>query len=552
MKSDPVKKDGEKKSDGKSEKKDEATLKVEIQFDGIIDRLQEVPVEAGNYADLSVNEKALFWTSKSSETGSKRSLKALALSNEAPEAKTVLGDLAFYELSGDGKKMLVRKGDTLAVIDAAAGPADLAKKEINLAGFQISLDPRTEWRQMFTESWRLMRDYFYDTNMHGVNWKAMKTKYEPLVERVSNRVELADIMNQMVGELSALHHFVRAGDPRKGPDAIAIASLGAVCELDVAAGGHRVAKIYRNDPQEPEQAGPLSRPGVDVKEGDVIELVNGIRASTVPDIRALLREHEGVQVLLRVKSPLAAGGWSDARDVVVNPIDAGRESDLRYDEWELSRREMVEKLGNGEIGYVHLRAMGEENIEEWAKNFYPVFNRKGLILDVRHNRGGNIDSWILEKLLRKVWMYWSQRVGRSANWNMQYAFRGHVVLLCNEFSASDGEAVSEGFKRLGIGTTIGTRTWGGEIWLSQSNTLVDRGIATASEFGVFSADGKWVIEGRGFEPDIVVDNLPHATFMGEDAQIKAAIEHLQKQIKEKPVDLPPIPKYPDKSHKTNR
>jgi tricorn protease len=205
----------------------------------------------------------------------------------------------------------------------------------------------------------------------------------------------------------------------------------------------------------------------------------------------------------------------------------------------------VEKAGKGNLGYVHLRAMGGNNYTEWVKNFYPVFDRKGLIIDVRHNRGGNIDSWILEKLLRRAWFYWQGRVGRPT-WNMQYAFRGHMVVLCDEYTASDGEAFSEGFRRLGLGKVIGTRTWGGEIWLSSSNILVDRGIASAAETGVYGPEGEWLIEGHGVDPDIVVNNLPCATFQGKDAQLEAAIKHLQERIQKDPVEVPKHPPYPDK------
>jgi tricorn protease len=223
------------------------------------------------------------------------------------------------------------------------------------------------------------------------------------------------------------------------------------------------------------------------------------------------------------------------------------EADLRYHEWEHTRRLKVDEQGKGQIGYVHLRAMGGENFTEWAKGFYPAFTRQGLIIDVRHNQGGNIDSWILGRLLRRAWFHWSQRVGEAPNWNMQYAFRGHVVVLCDEWTASDGEAFTEGVRRLGIGKVIGTRTWGGEIWLSFSNLLVDNGIASSAEYGVYGPEGTWLIEGHGVDPDIVVDNLPHATFKGDDAQLRAAIEYLQKQIKEKPITVPPVPRHPDKA-----
>jgi tricorn protease len=246
-------------------------------------------------------------------------------------------------------------------------------------------------------------------------------------------------------------------------------------------------------------------------------------------------------VLLKVKPK--AGGSS--RDVIVVPITVNRENGMRYDDWEYTRRLQVELASKNTIGYVHLRAMGGGDMAQWAREFYPVFDRDGLIIDVRHNNGGNIDSWLLEKLLRKAWFFWQPRVG-SATWNMQYAFRGHIVVLTDENTASDGEAFAEGFRRLGLGKVIGTRTWGGEIWLSSSNFLVDRGIATAAEIGVFGPEGHWLIEGHGVDPDMVVDNLPHATFDGRDAQLEAAIAELQAEIKANPIPSPKVPAYPKK------
>jgi tricorn protease len=303
-----------------------------------------------------------------------------------------------------------------------------------------------------------------------------------------------------------------------------------------------VAHVYRTDPDNPAALSPLARQGVRVEEGDVIEAVNGIPALSSPDIGSLLRNEADRQVLLHVK-PKAGGG---TRDVIVVPVSAGRETAMRYDEWEYTRRLQVEKASKSRIGYVHLRAMGPGDMAQWDREFYPVFDRDGLIIDVRHNNGGNIDSWLLEKLLRKAWFFWQPRLGHPV-WNMQYAFRGHMVVLCDEFTASDGEAFAEGFRRLGLGSVIGTRTWGGEIWLSASNRLVDNGIATAAETGVYGPEGQWLIEGHGVDPDIVVDNLPHESFMGKDAQLERAIAYLQEQIKKAPVPVPPAPKYPNKS-----
>jgi len=517
---------------------------VVIDVEGLETRLLEVPLPAGNYRDLSTDGKRLYFISRPTDRDGKPALKTLALDNKKPEAETFIEDIQGYELSLDGKKVLLRKGKDLFVVDVGAkAPAatEMAKQAVPLEGWTFHLDPRAEFRQMFVEAWRLERDYFYDRGMHGLDWPAARAKYLPLVDRVTDRNELSDILAQMVSELSALHIFVAGGDVRAGQDDVRPASLGAELTREDKAGGWKVAHIIRTDPDRPDRRPPLARPGVEVAEGDIVEMVNGVATLSVPDVSTLLRGQAGRQVLLRVKGK--AGGAS--RDVVVEPISVQAEDGLRYDEWEYTRRLAVEQAGQNRIGYLHLRAMGGGNMAEWTREFYPVFNREGLIIDVRHNNGGNIDSWILGRLLRKAWFYWQPRVGHPT-WNMQFAFRGHIVVLCNERTASDGEAFAEGFRRLGLGKLIGTRTWGGEIWLSASNVLVDRGIATAAEIGVYGPEGQWLIEGHGVDPDLVVDNAPHATFGGGDAQLDAAIKHLLDEIKAKPVPVPPPPPYPIK------
>jgi tricorn protease len=266
-------------------------------------------------------------------------------------------------------------------------------------------------------------------------------------------------------------------------------------------------------------------------------MINGVDVLSAGHPNALLRNQTKQQVLLRIKPK----GARTTRDVIVTPID--NEFDLRYTDWEYTRRLRADELSNNKVGYVHLRAMGGADITAWFRNFYPVFNRPGLIIDARHNRGGNIDSFILARLLRKDWMYWKSRVGEPYS-NMQYAFRGHAVVLVDENTASDGEAFAEGFRRLGLGKVIGVRTWGGEIWLDSQNRLSDGGLARAPMSGVYGAEGKWLIEQHGVDPDIVVENLPHATFNGGDAQLDAAVKELLQQIEQDPRPFPQPPAYP--------
>jgi tricorn protease len=459
----------------------------------------------------------------------------------------MLADVRDYELSLDRKKMLVMKDKEFYIFDGDAkaaaieDPKALAKARIDLSRWTIDTNPRAEFHQLFEDAWRLERDYFYDRHMHGVDWKLMHDRYLPLVDRVADRDDLNDVIAQMVGELSALHIFVQGGDARGPADEVGLASLGAVLRRDDKAGGYVVEHIYRHDPDLPNETPPLARPNSLVHEGEVIVSIDGDDLLSVADERELLRGKAGRQVLLRVKS--TAG---QIRDVILAPVSTQDEANLRYNEWEYTRRLKVEADSHGQIGYVHLRAMGPNDIAQWARDFYPVYDRQGLIIDVRHNGGGNIDSWLLSKLLRQAWFWWQPRVGNPSP-NMQYAFRGHMVVLCDRETASDGEAFTEGFRRLKLGKVIGERTWGGEIWLSFDNVLADSGIATAAEDGVYGPEGKWLIEGHGVDPDIVVDDLPHATFGGSDAQLDTALNYLQEQIRKDPRPVPKAPPYPNKA-----
>ena len=520
--------------------KDEEVI-VRIDEAGIQQRIAEVPIPAGNYNNLSLNDNTLFFEKRSTGINAKTDLVALKVSNEEIDVKTLVKGMNSYEMSGDGKKLLVRKNGSLYMIKAGTSEVtNLSKNQIKLDGWRFPIIPQEEWEQIFTDAWRMERDYFYDKNMHGVDWDAMHAKYLPFVKRITTRSELSDLIGRFVGELAALHTSVRGGDLRNDNRNISVANLGGIFSRDDSKGGFLIEHIYKVDPDYPNEKSPLDDPYLDVRKGDVITKVNGVSALSALDIGELIRNKQGKQVRLTLKR------GQTSRDVVVTPI--GNTYNLRYRDWEYGKRQYVEQATNNSVGYLHLRAMGSNDISQFYREFYPVFDRQGLIIDVRYNFGGNIDSFILEKLMRKAWMYWAGRSGKPT-WNMQYAFRGHMVVLVNENTYSDGEAFADGFRRLGLGKTIGTRTWGGEIWLNSSNRLSDGGIARAPMNGVYSAEGEWLIEGHGFEPDIVVDNLPHETFNGKDAQLDRAIKHLQEEIAKDPRTVPQPPAFPDKSFK---
>jgi tricorn protease len=505
-------------------------------------------VPSGNYARLNVSDKALFFTDRTRgggpESGAK--LVGVEIKNKDIESTTIAEGVSSYRLSADGKKLLLRKTNDLFVIDAAAKAVGttLDKSKVNLSALKFSFMPRESWRQMFTDAWRLHRDYFYDPGMHGVDWKANLAKHLPLVDRVTDRAELNDVLTYMMSEISALHTAVQPGDVRASPEeeAAPTASLGAQLARDEAAGGWRIEHIYEGDPDYPDKLSPLTRPGLHIAVGDVVVSINGTATLGVPDTESLLRNQAGRQVLLHVKP--GAGG--EPFDAIVTPLNSADAASLRYTDWEQTRRHRVETVSDNQISYVHLRAMGNPDYAQWARDFYPIINRSGLVLDLRNNRGGNIESWLLARLMRKSWMWWAPRFG-AVNENMQSTFRGHLVVLINESTASDGETMANGVRRLGLGTLIGTRTWGGAIWLRSINTLVDKGIISAAENGSFIAGEGWTIEGEGLTPDIVVDNNPASTFRGEDKQLDAAIAKLKELIAKDPRPIPTAPTYPIKT-----
>lgn len=537
-------KDGLLKKEAKDLSKESADdLVVSIDKAGIQSRIMMVPISSGNYSKLAVNDKALYMMATEAGKNAKSHLKVVNITDEGAKIKDVASAVNGFEMTQDGKKLLIRKGRSYFLVNAGTGSANLNDGKIDFSGWKFSISPREDWKQIYKDSWRMERDYFYDKHMHGVDWDAMYDKYLPLVNRVTTRNELNEIIAQLVGELSALHTGAGGGDMRSDNKSIPVGSLGAKTSRDEVNGGFSIDYIYKADPDYPHRKSALDDPYLDIREGDIITKVNGRDALSARDIGELIRNQAGKQVRLSLKRD------TTSRDVIVKPT--GGSYWLRYGDWEYANRLKVEKESENQIGYLHLSAMSDWDLGQFYREFYPVFNRKGLIIDMRYNAGGNIDVFILEKLMRKAWMYWKSRSGEPS-WNMRYAFRGHMVVLVNEGTGSDGETFAAGFKRLGLGTTIGMRTWGGQIWLNSSNRLTDNGVAGAPMHGVYGPEGEWLIEGHGVEPDIELDNLPHETFNGKDAQLEAAIKLLQEKIAEDPRDVPPVPAYPDKSFKNNR
>ena len=509
-----------------------------IVFDDLEQRLFEVPVDPGNYSGLAVAAGRLYFLDRAFERGSRASLKTIDFGPDRASIETFADGVEQFALSGDRKQLFYRLAGNGAmyIVDAGARPpGDLGPVQVRVGDWRLPVQPGLEWQQMFVDAWRMQRDFLFDPALRGQDWEAVRARFEPLVARIGDRRELDDLLAQMVAELGVLHSQVRGGDYRSERELANQAFLGG--EFEHSAEGVRITRIHASDPELPSGRSPLARPGVDLRVGDIITAVNGRAVSSVADISLLLTHQVGQQVRLDYRRGSRSGA------VVVEPISAWADISLRYQDWVLERREWVEAASQGRIGYLHLQAMGANDIANFAREFYANVDREGLIIDVRRNFGGNIDSWVIEKLLRRAWMFW-YRPGEQPFWNMQQTFRGHLAVLIDELTYSDGETFAAGVRSLGLGPLVGQRTAGAGVWLSDTNRMVDRGVLRAAQWPQFSPDGRWLVEGAGVAPDIDVINPPHATWRGEDAQLKRSVEVLLEQLRESPVIVPqaePIP-----------
>lgn len=535
---DKKKHDDKSESDTSQETHSENQPKVAIDWQNMTKRLWQVPVASGNYSKMLANKKFLYVLDKITEPDSQAELKSIKIEPKS-KPRTFFRALQSFSLSDDGLTLFLQKtGNKKEMYLVSAGASFPSKSEdikVNTSDWKIHIDPQQQWQQIFHDAWLMHRDSLFDENMRGLDWPAVKQKYQPLLSRLTDRHELNDIFKQMMGELNTLHSQVRGGDLPSDSNAAKPATLGA--EYSHTTQGVKIQHIYAHDPELISHLSPLARPGVNAKQGDIISAINGQTIHTIPDVAKALQNQAGKQVLLHLKR---AG---DQHKTVVKPTSIRDDYYNRYYDWVTQNQQKVQQADD-ELGYLHLRAMGAADVANFAREFYAQYKKQGLIIDVRRNNGGNVDSWILEKLLKRAWSFWQVR-GGDAFTNMQQTFRGHLVVLADQFTYSDGETFTAGIKALEIGTVIGKQTAGAGVWLTGRNRQTDGGIARVAEMPVYAMDGRWVTEGRGISPDIEVDNLPHATFNGQDAQLQAAIKLLKKKLKKdpiRPMKVKPFPK----------
>lgn len=539
---------GAKEKTGKdSAKKAGATLpKMRVDVAGLTDRIADVPVPADRYQRVEAVEGRLLLLTLE-EAGFHgpfepvRQLRAFDMKKK--EVKVIAPKVSGFQVSGDRKKLLVQTEKSFVVVDAGADDVAENKDRIKVDTdtWTVVVDPPSEWRQILEETWRLARDFFYDPNMHGVDWDAVRRKYDAVLPAVADRSDVNFLLGEMLAELNAGHAYVGPGDVPAAPS-VPMGFLGA--DFEPVAGptpAYRITKLYPGDGFDYEARSPLLAPGLNVKVGDYILAVGGQPVRAEQDLQALLVGTADRTIALTVNSKPSAAG---ARDVLVKPLKTERQA--RYYDWTMSRAEYVRTHGGTNLGYVHLPDMGNPGWTEFSKHYYPQLGRDGIIYDVRNNAGGYIDDMLLLQMASKPYSWFKPRYG--ASWTRRdWAFAGHSVALVNENTASDGEEFCDGFQRLKLGPVIGARSWGGEVGSGSGYPLLDGGAIYVPNYGEWVPGDGWVIEGRGAVPDIAVEDDPAAVMAGRDPQLDRAIQYLKEKIAAEPVPRPAPPPFPDKA-----
>jgi tricorn protease len=536
LENDMVKNEPEEKPGGGVDKT--APTDVKIDLDGIQERVVSLPVTPSNYFNVAgVQDKIYYNENLSGGTGMKAKFYDLKKKKE-----TELGDNMNFVISSNGKKMLVRMSQRYAVIDLPQAKVTI-DESIDLSEMKVYTNLKEEWAQMFDESWRHMRDFFYAPNMHGVDWKAMHDKYQVLVPYVAHRSDLAYLQGEMVGELSIGHTYVNNGE-RPMPQRIPTGLLGAKLSRDKS-GYYRIDKILKGASWSTSLRSPLHDVGVNANEGDYILAVDGNSTKEMHDIYASLVDKANREVELTVNSKPVIEG---SHKTLVKPV--ADESSLYYYNWVQANIDYVTKKTGGKVGYLHIPDMGVPGLNEFAKYYYPQLNKEALIIDVRGNGGGNVSPMIIERLMREF-TYATMSTGQTeGNVNPGGMLLGPKVTLMDKYSASDGDLFPYRFQVLQLGKIIGTRSWGGVVGYAGTIPLIDGGSLIIPAFAPYDKDGKgWVIEGTGVIPDIIVENDPARLYEGQDDQLDKAIEVIQEEMKNWKQKVPPIPPFPDKSGK---
>jgi len=520
----------EKKKDSASTAKKPDVKPVDIDFDGIEQRLALLPLAAGNYGGVGIVKGKIVYL-KFPNTGAvdgQGSLKFFDIDKR--EEKTIIDNVDNFILSANKQKILVVKSGTYAIIKPEEGQK--FDKPLRISEMQVMIDPAQEWKQMFMDVWRFERDYFYDASMHGVDWAQAKDRYLKMLTGAMTREEVDFIIGEMIGELNASHTYHGGGDLER-TKAQAVGYLGVDWQAD--GNYYKIKKIIRGAAWDAEARSSLDMAGVNIKEGDYILAVNGMPLTTAQEPFAAFVGLSNKTVELTYNS---TPSWTGAKTAIVQTM--ADEYRLRNLAWIESMRKHVEEATNGDVGYIYVPSTGADGQSELIRQFNGQWDKKALIIDERFNDGGQIPDRFIEMLNRDPLAFWAIRDGSAWPWP-PYANFGPKVMLINGWSGSGGDAFPDYFRRKKLGPLIGARTWGGLIGISGVPGLIDGGSVTVPSFRMYNPDGTWFKEGHGVDPDIAVPEDLSAMAKGTDPQLERAITEIKNLLKTKGFKQPERP-----------
>ena len=521
---------GGEKSDDKEDAEDDEMV---IDYDGMEMRSVQLPVNPGQYGNLTAADGKLVYGSFSNGAPSIKYWEF-----EGQEESTVISGAFSYELSADGKKLMYGSMGGYAIVSVSPGnkPGD---GSLSMKDVRSKIDPVQEWNQIFNEAWRLERDFFYDSNMHGVDWDEVKERYGKLMPFCSSRSDLNYIIGEMIGELNVGHAYVGGGDMPRA-ERIGVGMLGADLTSD-GKNAIKIDKIYQGAPWDVTVRSPFNGPGVNVKEGEYITAVNHIPVDGTKSPYAAFQNFNRKMVVLSVS---ANADGKDARDVEIKLMS--NEARLRNLAWIESNRQKVLKATDGRCGYIYVPNTGVQGQNELFRMYQGQFQLDAMIIDERWNSGGQIPDRFVELLNRPIRSHFSRRDKNS----MTIPFNGMdgpKVMLANQWAGSGGDMFPYIFKQEKVGPVVGKRTWGGLVGISGIPPLVDNGFLTSPNFAFFNLEGEWDVEGVGVSPDYEVDATPEDMYEGMDAQLDKAIELILDGLKNNPPPKAVVPEFPNKT-----
>lgn len=519
-----------------AEKKD---VTVKIDFEGIGQRILALPIPARNYAGMVAGKSGILFLLEAVPSQPGATLQRFDLSKR--KAEKVLDGVAGFDLSANGEKMLFSTpaGPGQAprfTIAPAMTPMKPGEGVLNLTDLEVYVDPKAEWQQMYHEAWRVQRDFFYDPGFHGLDIKAAEKKYEPYLANVAHRADLTYLFQEMLGNMSVGHHNAGGGDIPQ-PKGIPGGLLGA--DYTIESGRYRFAKIYNGENWNPQLRAPLTQPGVDVKTGEYLLAVNGRDVRSTDSVYAFFENTANKSTLIRV-GPNPDG--TNSREVTVVPV--GSEVGLRNLAWIEGNRRKVDEMSGGKVAYVYLPDTGGGGYTNFNRYYFAQIDKEGAVIDERFNGGGSAADYIVDYMRRPLMNYWATREGEDFTTPVGSIF-GPKAMIINEYAGSGGDLLPWLFRKAGVGTLIGKRTWGGLVGIYAYPQLMDGGQVTAPRVAFYNTEGAWDVENHGTAPDIEVELDPKVWRSGRDPQLEKAVQVVLENLKKNPPPKAKKPAYPN-------